>query len=295
MAFKKKIQKNRNVAELPRFESPDVAFQNFPAATLVELSFSSLPLPSKDRSSCLALSFSDHVFTSCYFAPDRYSPPLWIPHVCQFITKRKCNVEMWWLNRHDKFEFVCCERKGLKSWRRCIRKWRTTDRRTMISSPIYTKPNVVSTKTSRKQVKSLPGSTRKKDITIMANWPWSAGLRSAMWSPLHRRSRSLHTVDQLLDLDQLSNGSLQCRRCRVSWPATRPERPLISLRNATNFVSCRRPTEPFSSVAEICAKVAGCRGSTSMVSCTVETPASIHVTASCATPDTTPHFPVLRS
>ena len=34
MAFKKKIQKNRNVAELPRFESPDVAFQNFPAATL---------------------------------------------------------------------------------------------------------------------------------------------------------------------------------------------------------------------------------------------------------------------
>ena len=35
MAFKKKIQKNRNVAELPRFESPDVAFQNFPAATLV--------------------------------------------------------------------------------------------------------------------------------------------------------------------------------------------------------------------------------------------------------------------
>ena len=111
-----------------------------------------------------------------------------------------------------------------------------------------------------------------------------------MWSPLHRRSRSLHTVDQLLDLDQLSNGSLQCRRCRVSWPATRPERPLISLRNATNFVSCRRPTEPFSSVAEICAKVAGCRGSTSMVSCTVETPASTRVIASCATTDTTPHF-----
>ena len=45
MAFKKKIQKNRNVAELPRFESPDVAFQNFPAATLPAHHWRCAPLP----------------------------------------------------------------------------------------------------------------------------------------------------------------------------------------------------------------------------------------------------------